>query len=321
LGKRGTRRAEPTTVFTNYLRDSETNNDYAYARYYANRNGRFISPDPLGGSTSNPQSLNRYVYAVNDPLAKSDPTGRECVWDDGSFDSFDDPDTGSPDGCGAEGGTWIGHDIFINSTYYPGGDWSASANDPLSGLVQDIQSCSAAVGGGQAEQLLIADAFASGFTNEMTAYVLSTAQWESKMGTLMTELGAPSYFSKYDGRLGNTNPGDAVTYKGRGYVQITGKDNYQTWSNELGVDLVKNPALAATPDIAAQIAVEGMDRGAFTNVSLYNYVNPSQADFFNARSVINADKYSVGRHQTQNNGTRIAQLAAGFLANGLGSCR
>jgi RHS repeat-associated protein len=62
-------------LFTSYERDSESGNDYAKARYYVNRLGRFSSPDPLSGSTGNPQSLNRYSYALNAPTSLLDPTG------------------------------------------------------------------------------------------------------------------------------------------------------------------------------------------------------------------------------------------------------
>ena len=45
------------------------------ARYYASTMGRFLSPDPLGGHLENPQSLNKYVYALDNPLTNTDPTG------------------------------------------------------------------------------------------------------------------------------------------------------------------------------------------------------------------------------------------------------
>ncbi len=61
--------------FTTYERDGESVNDYAIARYYINRFGRFASPDPLAGSVSNPQSLNRYAYVLNDPVDLIDPLG------------------------------------------------------------------------------------------------------------------------------------------------------------------------------------------------------------------------------------------------------
>lgn len=62
--------------FTTYERDSESQNDYAMARFYVNRDGRFTSPDPLSGSVGNPQSLNRYAYGANDPINNIDPTGQ-----------------------------------------------------------------------------------------------------------------------------------------------------------------------------------------------------------------------------------------------------
>src|SRR5260370_13633001 len=96
---------------------------------------------------------------------------------------------------------------------------------------------------------------------------------------------------------------------------------YQTWSNELGTNLVQNPELAATPDTAAQIAVEGTDRGSFRhNRSFYDYINPRGTDFFNARYVINGDKNTVGPGATLSNGTQIANSANTFSGL-LAGCR
>lgn len=54
--------------------------------------------------------------------------------------------------------------------------------------------------------------------------------------------------------LGNTQPGDGAKFKGRGYIQLTGRDNYTRFGKKIGVDLVSNPELAARPDIAIKIA-------------------------------------------------------------------
>ncbi len=53
----------------------------------------------------------------------------------------------------------------------------------------------------------------------------------------------------YEGRedLGNTQKGDGVRFKGRGLIQITGRNNYTQVSNVLGVDFVSNPELLETP--------------------------------------------------------------------------
>jgi RHS repeat-associated protein len=61
--------------FTSYERDSESQNDYAMARFHVNRLARFSSPDPHAGSIADPQSLNRYTYARNNPVSLTDPTG------------------------------------------------------------------------------------------------------------------------------------------------------------------------------------------------------------------------------------------------------
>ena len=68
--------------FTGYERDSETGLDYAVSRYYSSRLGRFMSADPLGGSLSDPQSLNRYAYVGNNPANFVDPSGlmrKPCI--------------------------------------------------------------------------------------------------------------------------------------------------------------------------------------------------------------------------------------------------
>ena len=56
--------------------------------------------------------------------------------------------------------------------------------------------------------------------------------------------------------LGNTQPGDGPRYKGRGYIQLTGRANYRYFGNKLGVDLENNPDLAMRPDIAAKVVAE-----------------------------------------------------------------
>jgi RHS repeat-associated protein len=72
--------------FTAKERDTESGNDYFGARYYASSMGRFMSPDPSQLYFANPaypQSLNLYSYGRNNPLINIDPTGMDCVYDDG----------------------------------------------------------------------------------------------------------------------------------------------------------------------------------------------------------------------------------------------
>ena len=62
--------------YTGHLEERETGLVYAGARWYDPRIGRFLSPDPVGFSVSNPVSFNRYAYANNNPLVYTDPDGR-----------------------------------------------------------------------------------------------------------------------------------------------------------------------------------------------------------------------------------------------------
>ena len=57
-------------------------------------------------------------------------------------------------------------------------------------------------------------------------------------------------------KLGNTEPGDGRRYAGRGWIQLTGRANYRHYGALLGLDLERDPELAAKPAIAMRIAGE-----------------------------------------------------------------
>jgi RHS repeat-associated protein len=65
--------------FTSYERDLESGNDYAMARSYINRFGRFACVDPLLGQPGDPQSWNRYAYVRNNPINNIDPSGKGLI--------------------------------------------------------------------------------------------------------------------------------------------------------------------------------------------------------------------------------------------------
>jgi peptidoglycan L-alanyl-D-glutamate endopeptidase CwlK len=62
-------------------------------------------------------------------------------------------------------------------------------------------------------------------------------------------------FDLYDHRkdLGNRGPNDGADFKGRGFIQLTGRSNYETIGKTLKLDLAGNPAQANKPDVAARI--------------------------------------------------------------------
>lgn len=82
------------------------------------------------------------------------------------------------------------------------------------------------------------------------------------------------YFAKYDGRMGNIEPGDGMKYKGRGFIQITGKSNYARYGAMLGIDLVGNPDLALQPSVAADVlALYFRDRNIDAAAKVGNWVS------------------------------------------------
>lgn len=68
--------------FTTYERDAETDLDFAQARIYNNKLGRFTSADPLlaSGKAPNPQTWNRYNYVGNNPINLIDPLGLDWYY-------------------------------------------------------------------------------------------------------------------------------------------------------------------------------------------------------------------------------------------------
>lgn len=59
----------------------------------------------------------------------------------------------------------------------------------------------------------------------------------------------------YGGRMGNDDAGDGYLYRGRGFNQLTGEENYRTAGAALGLDLTTNPDLASNMENAARISV------------------------------------------------------------------
>jgi predicted chitinase len=120
-------------------------------------------------------------------------------------------------------------------------------------------------GRNQAHELLLArTAYNAGLRGLELAAFLAQCAHESTGFNNLKELGGNEYLrNMYDPQrapktaaiLGNTKPGDGVRFAGRGFIQLTGRDNYRMAGEALGLPLLKKPELAADPKIAAKIAV------------------------------------------------------------------
>lgn len=124
---------------------------------------------------------------------------------------------------------------------------------------------------------------------ELAAFMAQCAH-ESDNFNAMEEYGSPERFAKkYDIRynpekakqLGNTNPGDGIKYRGRGYIQLTGKYNYQKASEWItkylnhNIDFVAQPDLVATPTAAALSSIWYW----------MTFVHPKATNFSNTKQV------------------------------------
>ena len=87
--------------------------------------------------------------------------------------------------------------------------------------------------------------------------IMAQCSHESGGFQYVRELGNDAYFAKYENRadLGNTQAGDGLKFKGRGFIQITGRDIYTRAGSYLGLDLVGNPELAEDPTNAARLVL------------------------------------------------------------------
>lgn len=103
-------------------------------------------------------------------------------------------------------------------------------------------------------QILYDEAKKSGMSKEQIALMMGQVDHETGGFKFMREMASGK---DYEGRkdLGNTQTGDGVKYKGRGYNQLTGRANYEHFGKLIGVDLVNHPELAEDPTISAKLTV------------------------------------------------------------------
>ncbi len=106
-----------------------------------------------------------------------------------------------------------------------------------------------------------------------------------------------SPFARYDfmSKIGNGAIGDGARYKGRGFIQLTGKANYAQYSQKLGMNdlLVQRPELANDPLIAARLLACFMaDKASIIRTAL------ASNDFATARKAVNGGKNGLDAFTT-----------------------
>jgi len=93
-------------------------------------------------------------------------------------------------------------------------------------------------------------------------------------GTLQNYSAENVHNSMYANRMGNGDfaSGDGSRYKGRGYIQLTGRDNYRLIGEDIGEDLENNPDLMLDPKIAEKASVAWWKRNVQTEQPDYTDV-------------------------------------------------
>lgn len=132
------------------------------------------------------------------------------------------------------------------------------------------------------------------------AYMLATVKHETaNTFQPIVERGRRAYFDRYEitsknprhrriaRSLGNTEPGDGWLTRGRGYIMITGRDNYVQFSPIVGIDLIKQPDAARIPSVALKIMHHGMVQGLFTGKRLGHFITPQKINYPQARRIVN----------------------------------
>jgi len=114
------------------------------------------------------------------------------------------------------------------------------------------------------------------------------AEYPSQFNTLPGH----AAFSAYEGRkdLGNKLPGDGARFKGRGFVQLTGRFNYEKYGAALGIDLAANADLGNAPEVAALLLARFLaDRADRLRAAL------ARGDFAAARKLVNGGSHGLDR--------------------------
>ena len=125
--------------------------------------------------------------------------------------------------------------------------------------------------------------------NTQITYVLATTQWETNQ---TFEPVREAYWLSENWRKNNLR---YYPFYGRGFVQLTWKNNYEKYSRILGVDMASDPDIAMRPNVALFVLVHGFKTGTFTGRKITDYIDETKTEFVRARRCINgADKRGRG---------------------------
>ncbi|WP_321963763.1 hypothetical protein [Paraburkholderia sp. J7] len=119
------------------------------------------------------------------------------------------------------------------------------------------------------------------------AYVLATVEWETAKTFKPVK---EAYWHDENWRKLNLK---YYPYYGRGYVQLTWRNNYETYAKLLNVDLVNTPDDALVPQSALFVLCHGFKTGTFTGRKISDYLNATQNDFVSARRCINGTDHAA----------------------------
>jgi putative chitinase len=115
----------------------------------------------------------------------------------------------------------------------------------------------------KAEHLLKQFALKAGLKGDELAQFMAQCGHETLNFTRLKETGGSLDFKKYDPKhapkkakaLGNTHVGDGARYAGKGFIMLTGRENYRKAGEALGIPLEQHPELLLKPEIAARVAI------------------------------------------------------------------
>jgi len=170
---------------------------------------------------------------------------------------------------------------------------TANVDAPTSSKSKPIQGQGgqpASITGNPLETTLRDFAIKAGIKGKELAQFLAQCAHETANYSSLVEFGDPKEFLKrYDKQynpekakiLGNTNPGDGEKFKGRGFIQLTGRWNYTQAGQALGLPLDSKPELLEKPDVAAKASVWFWKNRVQPNVKNFtdtrtvtSYINP-----------------------------------------------